>query len=186
MWNGRGAYTRGAAKLLILGVSAVAVGTGSESANAEHRLAGIDLYGDPMSVTLRRMGKPDRVEDIPDEASAIVRGERSYYWYRGALTVRVDTEYHQDEVSHRMVQSRAVVIDVFGDLASSGELARTGAGLSIGNKISRIKHVYGAVSRGADGRAIIRWPDGTTLTVDADKSGRIGHIQLAKASEDDE
>ena len=161
----------------------------AQSSRPEHTLAGIHLNQDTKSDMYRRLGHPNHIEDQPDLDGPVARGDRSYYWYRGANTIRVDTHYASRDKVSPAHEGPAQTIDIFGDRAAQS-YARTGAGLHIGDKLSTARKLYRQValdrtSEDSPSRLVFHWIDGTRLTIDADSSGHIIHLQLTQNEDAD-
>lgn len=100
-------------------------------------------------------------------------GTKVYQWTRLTVTLKVLTEPSSSGESIR-------VIEVQGE-GEPGKKAinRTGRGLSLGDKASKIKEVYDAEP--VNSSANLKWPDGTMLIVGLN-NGRVNKLELRAPS----
>ena len=151
----------------------------------EHTLAGIHVGEDSIATVIHHLGRPNKIEDHADLDGPVGRGDRSYYWFHGATTLRVDTHYASPDKIHPAHEGPVLTVDLFGDRAA-GESARTGRGLRIGAKLSHAHSLYGIATPSGETRLALQWPDGTRMTIDSDSGGRVTHIQITVAPAEDD
>jgi hypothetical protein len=146
----------------------------------EHVLAGIDVYRTLPTDLSARLG--------PTVKTEVFNGDRAlgwesthYWWLKTGVRLRVATQSFLRNGAPPRV--RLSDIDVWGPVRGPNRIGVTGAGLGLGDSMARVVRCYGSrlsVDGGSEGTTVvIQWPDGTSLTVDLDKGGRIVHIQLS-------
>ena len=148
----------------------------------EHLLAGIDVYKGNIGDAIRMLGKPEKIEDATNPDYPPGSGERSYFWRRDGVRLRVGTVYKTDRVTGKIVEGPPNIVDVWG-ASSGGGLGSTGRGLSLGDTTTALRTIYGPRYERGDRSMTLQWSDETTMVVDLNTSGQITHIQLLAAVE---
>jgi hypothetical protein len=145
---------------------------------AEHLLGGISIHKDTVASVMMRMRAPEKFRE---STSSDLSGERSYEWNRDGIRLRMGTEFYTDKKAMTLVESPPIVIDIWGQ--HEAKVGLTGAGLSIGGDLAKVKKLYGDRFQTGTHSIIIEWKDETTLSVDFSNDGRITHMQLLASQE---
>ena len=149
---------------------------------AEHVLASVNVYTGKSADAVRRFGKPDRVEDITNSDYPVGSGERSYFWKRDGVLLRVGTVYRTDPKTTKTIESSPTIVDAWG-LSLGGGLGATGAGLRLGQGLADVVRLYGARFQKDSNGLLIQWDDDTEMVLDFNETGRINHIHLEASVE---
>lgn len=147
----------------------------------EHMLAGVNVYNSRIESVIKRLGKPDKITSTEDRDGPPGSGERAYEWDRYRVRMRVATEFRTDTVSKRIIETPAMIVDVWG--VQRGKFGSTGKGLSLGANIEEIRRIYGPRFQKDAHSVIVQWKDETTLVIDLNHKGHIVHMQLLAATE---
>ena len=147
----------------------------------EHVLATVNVYADTIGTVIKRLGKSDHFSTTTNADYPPGSGERSYEWDRNGVRLRVSTEFRTDRDSKRVIESAPMIVDVWGK--EPGGLGTTGRGLPLGADLPMIRKIYGPRFQKDSHAIVLQWKDETTLVVDLNKDGRIGHMQLLAAVE---
>jgi hypothetical protein len=148
----------------------------------EHVLSGINVYTDNIVAVIKRLGKPENYTDVPLADGPAGSGERTYNWIRDGVRLRVGTQYHTGRSPIGVIESPPMIVDVWGPRTVQ-MIGSTGTGLSLGDKIAKIKRLYGSHFHEDTGAVTLEWKDETTLIVDFDSGGAVKHMQLMAAVE---
>ena len=101
---------------------------------AEHVLSGIDIFGKIDSV-IATYGRPDSVFNLPVENAPKGSAAKRYIWARSSAKLSITTQHYVNE-GGTDVESETYVVEVEGN-RPSGEIGRTGAGLSLGDTLEK-------------------------------------------------
>ena len=173
----------GIAALIAIGLvgSLIAQGRPADliaSGTPEHTLSGINVYVTRIADARKRLGIPTRVVDYPERDRRVCEscGFRKYWWETSALRLSAAAGFHTE--NGRRIESMLYAVEVWGTRPSKNGVGLTGAGLGLGDSITSVRRFYGDRMSIARSMIIVEWKDGTELTVDADQTGQITHMQL--------
>lgn len=153
----------------------------------ERTLATIDIYTSGSADLIHTLGPPTEILELTGkkERQESKSGEIRYSWRIDGALVCVTAQYRcLDNQCVGKKESLIYAIDVWC-LNGSCDTISTGRGLRLSADLSQVSVVYGrrvSRNRKSDGNwyILVQWPNDTLLTVDADSTRRIHHIQLLR------
>ena len=142
-------------------------------------LSGVDVYVSTIAAVEKWMGKPARIEDLPERDN--IAGGRNYEWRRPGVRLVLGT--WDDQGPHSIAYS----VEVWG-AKPDGIIGTTGKGLRLGSKLASVRRIYGSRVRRLkrdDGtlQVTIQWRDETRLDLYFDWQGRVNHMHLLASTE---
>jgi hypothetical protein len=157
-------------------------------------LSGINVHG-TIQQAINKYGRSGQVANFDVENAPAGSGERNYLWTNGNAKMSVTTEYYVKD--GKEVESTTYAIEVVGE-TPTGDVGKTGSGLSLGDTLEKAKRIYGATFRKSQiykthfrgdyfPVLALEWGEGsakwTRLCLAFDKQGRIDFMMLALLEE---
>jgi hypothetical protein len=146
---------------------------------ADEVLSSVNVYKTTMGQIFSRLGPPSRTIDVLEDRN--IAGGRDYEWDRGEVKIFMGTW------NDKGTSSVPYSVEVWGK-RPAGILGITGRGLRLGDKLSKVRQIYGhrfGRYQQDDGtlQVTIQWQNETTLYLYFDHSGKVDHIHLMAATE---